>query len=224
MSREIPSMSREIPPAGKSSGPASAPELRASHADRDRAVDVLRVAAGDGRLTSDELDERLEAALSARTVGELTALTTDLPPVSAWDGAAVAEVRDLLRIDQKFSTVERAGRWVVPRRLELTAEWSEVTLDFTQAVITQDTLQIDMKMRGKNLTLITRPGMVVDTDDLTLEFCKVRIRQSPAAGTPVTLRVKLVGRKSFGHIVVRSPRRTFGQWLLRRPGSQPDRD
>jgi hypothetical protein len=55
--------------------------MRASHEDRDRTVDVLRVAAGDGRLTLEELDERLEAALSARTVGELAVLTADLPAV-----------------------------------------------------------------------------------------------------------------------------------------------
>jgi uncharacterized protein DUF1707 len=53
-------------------------EVRASHADREQVVDVLRVAAGDGRLTTDELDERLEAALSARTVGKLDELTADL--------------------------------------------------------------------------------------------------------------------------------------------------
>lgn len=85
-------MPGEIAPTGKHSGPGSSPELRASHADRDRAVDVLRVAAGDGRLTAAELDERLEAALSARTVSELTALTADLPPVSVSAGVAVTEV------------------------------------------------------------------------------------------------------------------------------------
>ncbi|TPQ18645.1 DUF1707 SHOCT-like domain-containing protein [Streptomyces sporangiiformans] len=107
-------MSGEISPTGKPSGPGSSPELRASHADRDRAVDVLRVAAGDGRLTAAELDERLEAALSARTVRELTALTADLPPVSASTGAAVAEVKDVLRIDQRFSAVKRVGPPVPP--------------------------------------------------------------------------------------------------------------
>lgn len=85
-------MSGEISPAGKRSG--SSPELRASHADRDRVVDVLRIAAGDGRLTADELDERLEAALSARTLSELTTLTADLPPVSATVGGTGAEVKD----------------------------------------------------------------------------------------------------------------------------------
>lgn len=217
-------MSREISPTGKRPGPGSSPELRASHADRDRVVDALRVAAGDGRLTLAELDERLEAALSARTVSELTTLTADLPPVSASAGVAVTEVKDVLRIDQRFTAVERVGCWVVPRRLELAVEWCAVTLDFTQALITQDTLQIDMGMQGKNLTLITKPGIVVDADALTLEHSKVKIRQAPAPGTPITLRVELVGKKSFGRVVVRSPRRTFGQWLLRKPRPLPALD
>ena len=46
-------------------------ELRASHDDRDRVVELLRVSAGDGRLTAEELDERLEQAMTARTYGEL---------------------------------------------------------------------------------------------------------------------------------------------------------
>ena len=41
-------------------------ELRASHDDRDRVVEMLRVSAGDGRLTAEELDERLEQAMTAR--------------------------------------------------------------------------------------------------------------------------------------------------------------
>lgn len=213
-------MAQEISPTGKDLGPGSSPELRASHADRDRVVDVLRIAAGDGLLDAAELDERVEAALLARTIGELAPLTADLPSASA--GADVAEVRDVLRIDRKFSAVERAGRWVVPRRLELAVEWCDVTLDFTQAVITQDTLRIDVAMQGKNLTLITRPGIVVDADALTVEFSKVRIRQMPDVGTPITLRVELVGHKTFGRVVVRPARRTFGQWLLRRrPPSLP---
>lgn len=217
-------MSGEISPAGKSCGCGSPPELRASHADRDRVVEVLRVAAGDGRLTAAELDERLEAALSARTVHELTVLTADLPPLSAFAGTAVAEVKDVLRIDQKYSAVKRVGRWVVPRRLELATEFCEVTLDFTQAVITRDTLRIDMDMIGKTMTLITKPGIVVDADALNLAFSKVKIRQAPHPDTPITLRVELVGKKSYGRVVVRHPRRTVGQWLLRKAMPLPADD
>ncbi|MGN9789807.1 DUF1707 SHOCT-like domain-containing protein [Streptomyces sp. OZ13] len=212
-------MSGEISPTGQRHGPGSSPELRASHADRDRVVDVLRVAAGDGRLTADELDERLEAALSARTVSELTALTADLPPVSAMGGMTGAEVKDVVRIEQVHSgAVERTGRWVVPRRLELAVTYCGVTLDFTDAVITHDTLRIDVAMTGKTLTLVTKPGIVVDTDGLQLVHSRVKYRRTTTnPGTPVTLRVELAGQKAHGRVVVRPARRTFGQWLLRRP-------
>jgi hypothetical protein len=46
--------------------PDDGPGLRASHEDRDRVVEALRVAGGDGRLTAEELDTRLEAALTGK--------------------------------------------------------------------------------------------------------------------------------------------------------------
>ena len=54
--------------------------LRASHADRNRVVDVLKAAFIEGRLTKDELDARLSQTLAARTYAELAALTADIPP------------------------------------------------------------------------------------------------------------------------------------------------
>jgi hypothetical protein len=54
-------------------------ELRASDADRERVAEQLRAAAGEGRLSADELEARLEQAFSARTEGELEPLTADLP-------------------------------------------------------------------------------------------------------------------------------------------------
>ncbi|MFI6299276.1 DUF1707 domain-containing protein [Nonomuraea sp. NPDC050790] len=201
-------MSGEISPTGKAG-------LRASHADRDRVVDVLRVAAGDGRLSAEELDERLEAALSARMLSELDALTADLPAT-----AGGVEAKDLVRIGQVHSgPVQRVGRWVVPRRMELALTFCAVTLDFTEAVITHDTLRIDVQMTGKTLRLVTRPGVVVDTDGLQLMHGKVRHRQDPARpGAPVILRVELAGHKVHGRVVVGPPRRTLSRWLRRRSG------
>ncbi|GGN31178.1 DUF1707 SHOCT-like domain-containing protein [Streptomyces fuscichromogenes] len=218
-------MPGEMSPTGKPVGPGSPPELRASHADRDRVVDVLRIAAGDGLLTADELDERLEAALSARTLSELAPLTADLPPVSAGVGAVGAEAKDVVRIEQVHSSaVEWVGRWVVPRRLELAVTYCDVTLDFTDAVITHDTLRIDVAMAGKTLTLITRPGVVVDTDGLLLVHTKAKYRQeSTSSGTRPALRVELVGEKAHGRVVVRPARRTFVQWLLRGRSHGADR-
>jgi hypothetical protein len=55
--------------------------LRASDADRERFVEALRQHHVDGRLTADELAERTERAYAARTLGDLDALATDLPPL-----------------------------------------------------------------------------------------------------------------------------------------------
>ena len=54
-------------------------ELRASDADRERTAERLRLASGEGRLTAEELEERLERAFGARTDTELEPLVADLP-------------------------------------------------------------------------------------------------------------------------------------------------
>jgi Domain of unknown function (DUF1707)/Domain of unknown function (DUF4190) len=53
--------------------------LRASTADRERAVDVLKAGYAEGRLTKDEYDARAGQAFTARTLGELARITADLP-------------------------------------------------------------------------------------------------------------------------------------------------
>ena len=56
-------------------------QLRISDADRHKVAEVLREAAGEGRIDLDELDERLEAAYAAKTYADLVPLTIDLPAV-----------------------------------------------------------------------------------------------------------------------------------------------
>jgi hypothetical protein len=86
--------------------------LRASDADRERAVELLQGHAEAGRLTVEELDERCSRALSAKTFGELDAITSDLPPLAvvpeAPPSAAVQPARRRRR-GRYFS-----GSWRVP--------------------------------------------------------------------------------------------------------------
>jgi uncharacterized protein DUF1707 len=67
------------------------PELRASDAQRDRAAAEIREHYAAGRLTEDELTERLDAIYEARTQGELRELRRDLPALTT--RASVAERR-----------------------------------------------------------------------------------------------------------------------------------
>jgi hypothetical protein len=207
-------------------------ELRASHADRDQVAELLRVAAGDGRLSAEELDDRLERALTARTYAELAALTADLPAapgaalVPPGAGTVSATPKDLARIHVRGSAVRRNGPWVVPKELDVRVRGGSVMLDFTGAVITQPLLRITAEVQGGVLRLITRPGIVVDADDISVHGGSVQLPQPPGPGVPVYLRVEISGSVRGASIIAgppppppppRRPRRTFWQWLRRAP-------
>ena len=163
-------------------------------------MEVLRVAAGEGRLTPDELDERLEATLNSRTLGELALLTADLVAGPGQPGQDRPQTEDTIRIDQRGGSLRRTGRWAVPRRLELRSSWCDVWLDFTDAVITHDALRIDLNMRGGSLVLVGGPGLVVEADSLTVRYADVKIGPGAEPGAPVALRVHLAGRMRYGWI------------------------
>lgn len=63
--------------------PTPDPSLRASDADRETVASQLRAAREDGRLDTEELEERLEQAYAAKTFGDLAPLTADLGPAGA---------------------------------------------------------------------------------------------------------------------------------------------
>ncbi|GLY74508.1 hypothetical protein Airi01_027750 [Actinoallomurus iriomotensis] len=67
--------------------------LRAADRDRDEVLDLLREHYAQGRLTMEEFDERSTAATSARTLGDLRALTADLPVAAAPGEAAWSAAR-----------------------------------------------------------------------------------------------------------------------------------
>jgi hypothetical protein len=199
-------------------GEVARSELRASHDDRDRVVELLRISAGDGRLSAEELDERLELAMTARTYGELAKLVADLPAAGSVAAAGPApRAKDLVRIDCRSGQAKREGRWVVPQRLEVKVTSGHVLLDFRDAVITQPTLRIDAEVRSGHLTLVTKPGVVVDTDEVAVRSGHVKVRAPWGPDVPEVLRIDVAGTVGSGHLIARPPHRTFWQWLTRQP-------
>ena len=192
-------------------------ELRASHEDRDQVVELLRVSAGDGRLTAEELDERLELAMTARTYGELERLVADLPAAGSAASAPAPRAKDVVRISCGSGHAKREGRWVVPQRIEARVGSGHLKLDFTQAVIAQPSLQIDAEVRSGHIILVTRPGIVVDTDDVAVRSGHVKVRAPWGPDVPEVLRIEVSGQVGSGHIIARPPHRTFWQWLTRQP-------
>lgn len=190
-----------------------------------RFVEVLQAAAGDGRLTADELDERLERALSARTYNDLAVLVADrqavrtavTPGSGSLAGSAAVPSKELVTIECSGSSSQRDGRWAVPERMRLNVMSGQVKLDFTGALITRPVLHIDARLHGSQLTLVTRPGIVVEADEVAVHGGQVKIHEPVGGTVPVFLRVVITGTCDSGVILVRPPRRPFGAWLRRPP-------
>lgn len=136
----------DVARAGEASGNA---ELRASDADRERVAEALREAYAEGRITSEEHSERVDAVYAAKTLGELVPLTRDLPSHSATHQsmptgtASRAQPRPgpaaLSRTEPQamlavFGGAERKGRFRAGREIKAVAVFGGVEIDLTDAV------------------------------------------------------------------------------------------
>lgn len=127
--------------------------LRASDADRERVADVIRQAAGDGRLTMEELDQRLDAVYAARTYAELEPITRDLPQAPGGPASAPAPVPagDPQRFSGQSTShgafaimggFSRRGDWVVPEEFTAFAFMGGGELDLREARYAAPTVTI----------------------------------------------------------------------------------
>jgi DUF1707 SHOCT-like domain len=196
----------------------SSPALRASDADRDRVIELLRAAVADGRLDPAEFDERLDAALTARTIDTLAPLTVDLIAAPGGNGALTLPLAqtpagpaaERITIKEKHGSVRRDGRWKLPHRLALRTAWCDVMLDLTSAVPSGPELVIEMRVRGGDVELVLGPGMVVDANELSVRHTRLAISRDAGDDTPETLCVRLAGQMRHGRVSTR--------WLAPRSG------
>ncbi|MEU0138110.1 DUF1707 domain-containing protein [Streptomyces sp. NPDC006296] len=117
--------------------------MRASDAERERVAETLREAVAEGRLEMDEFEQRLDAALTARTHGELVPLVRDLPargaPVAGRAGASEgrpARIGGTPTSSGAFAFwggFRRRGRWTVGPRFTAFAMWGGGEIDLREA-------------------------------------------------------------------------------------------
>jgi class 3 adenylate cyclase len=201
----------------------------------NRAARLLAVASGGQVLLSgvaaELLSDELPAGVALRELGTRqlkdlsrperiyqveAAFLVERPgvPAPADRDPATAEathVPDLERIKIGSGSGKRDRAWMVPRRMEIDVGSGAVRLDFRQAVIAAPELRVDARIVSGTLTLITRPGIVVNADDLTVGSGTVKVVPPGAPGVPVELRVKIGGRVGSGSVCARPAR---GGWWL----------
>ncbi len=198
--------------------PRDPKQLRASDADRERVAQVLHKAMGEGRITLDELSERLDQVYAAKTLGELEPIVADLPTDGTVLPTALPATSPSASPDQRIggtpgstmsvavmSGVERKGVWVLPRQHSSFAFWGGVEIDLRHARFAE---------QHSTITAVAIMGGidVIVPDDITVEVNGVGIMgafetrnkkgASPTAppGAPV---VKVNGLAFWGGVEVK---------------------
>jgi hypothetical protein len=162
-------------------------EMRASDAEREQVADVLRSAAGDGRLTVEELDTRLQAAYLAVTRAELETLTVDLPSTSGAAPARSSTSRGTRWVISIMGGHERAGRWRIAERCAVVNFWGGSQLDLSHAELSGPMTTITMVsiMGGGEIRLPDGVGVSVSKLGL-MGGNDVKLSQTaPPRGAPV---------------------------------------
>lgn len=213
-------------------------DLRVSDAEREHVGQLLQRAVGLGMLSLGEFTERMDTALASRTRGELNSVLVDLPgvrligePTTARPaghgkpiplpqpgdatGSGLAGVVQGGIIRPRISGVNRRGNWQVGPMLRVNSWLSGVTLDFTQAIMTTQVVEIQVDDYASSLTLVVPEEATVDLDGLELVGSSVnnKVRSGPPIG-PLHLLVH--GRVRFGSVTAKQPfmahwRRLLGQ-------------
>jgi hypothetical protein len=180
------------------------PEVRASDAEREAAAARLRDAAADGRLTFEELTERLDRAYAARTRAELEEVTRDLPAAAAVEAPEPpANTRRGRRwVVSLLSNTARRGRWQVGEQTNTITLMGNSTIDLRDAILTGPNVRIAVLCAMGNVHLIVPDGVDVDLAVIALMGNRIdRRRGKPHPNAPL---VRVEGVVLMGNLTVRS--------------------
>ncbi|MET0998516.1 MAG: DUF1707 domain-containing protein [Marmoricola sp.] len=177
--------------AGEIDGYDERARLRISDADRHKVAELLREAAGEGRLDLEELDERLEAAYVAKTYGDLVPLTADLPVgaqphQSVVPPSATSRV-PAIRYDSSLAImggVSRKGVWEVGATHTSFALMGGIDLDLREARFTsrETVIHAYAIWGGIDIYVNERTRVIVDGVGIMGAFDQARDKVAPDLG------------------------------------------
>lgn len=194
-----------------SQDPLPADQLRVGHEERDLVAQVLQSAAADGRLGMDELDERVGAALQAKTYGELNRLVADLSADLPWQSPSRTPVpvhgppragysrEDPLRLDGGMSSEKRDGIWVVPPFVRISSGLGSVKLNCLQASAASPVIEVEVIAGAGSVVIIVPDGWAANDDRLgkSIGSKAIKVSRIPAPGQPLLLLWGSLGLGSF---------------------------
>ncbi|MFB6963436.1 DUF1707 domain-containing protein [Streptomyces sp. NPDC056309] len=140
----------------RSSG--AGPDLRAADTDREAVVERLRDATVEGRLSLEELEERLEEAFTAKTFGDLEPLVADLP-----EAAPAAGRSDRPLVLKTNGILQQTGYWEVPATIVASTGMGTIRIDFTAAECGQREVTVEVAVGMGNVVACREGGLCART-------------------------------------------------------------
>jgi hypothetical protein len=207
-----------------SHSPDHRPELRIADTDRDRAAAVLREAHAQGRITVDELDERLTSVYSAKTFADLAPVTRDLPAIPEEGTVAAAPARGRIGGTPRFRTslailggASRNGAWVVPPEYRAVAALGGIELDMSDSTFAEAETVIRAYAVLGGVEITVPQDAEVDVGAVGVLGGVENGAEGP--GVPGGPRIRIVGVAVLGGIEVkRSPAKRPRRTELPSPG------
>jgi Domain of unknown function (DUF1707) len=152
-------------------GTTPPPAVRVSDQERDAVAQRLQQAFAERRLDDDEFDERMRAALTARTSQDLDRLTADLPAAPAPSAGAPAPPAvpgrspKLGRAMIAYkNSIRRGGRWSVPERFNCVVYKGSGWLDLRAAELTARVTTVTAIAYKSRIDILVPPGVRVEMD------------------------------------------------------------
>jgi hypothetical protein len=146
--------------------PDRSPELRISDADRHRVAEILREAAGDGRIDLAELEERLDATWAAKTYADLVPITQDLPAghTTPSSPSVVPAKVPAERHVAIMSGFDRKGVWTVPAQMNILCVLGGAHLDLRDATFSarEVVVTINAFMGGAEIVVNPETDVVLE--------------------------------------------------------------
>ncbi|OKJ11857.1 DUF1707 SHOCT-like domain-containing protein [Kitasatospora sp. CB01950] len=173
------------------------PQTRVGAAERDAAAERLQQAYAEERITHEEMEQRLQQALTATTRTELDLATADLPASPSDDDTAT--------IATAGGRIVRRGAWRVPRTLKVASAFGKVRLDLSHAIIEHQVVDIELGLGFGRATITVPHNATVDVDGVQGGWQDVRYRP-PRHAVPGGPLIRITGAPGFGRLRVRHAR------------------
>jgi uncharacterized protein DUF1707/cell wall-active antibiotic response 4TMS protein YvqF len=180
------------------------PAIRASDAEREHTVELLRRHSVDGRLTLEEFASRMERAYEARTREELEELARDLPETSAARPSPARRQKPPSRwIVSAMSGTEKRGRWRLARSTNVVCVMGGAELDLRNAELEDldSTITVVAVMGGAEI--IVPEGVDVDVSGFAFMGGK-EFRPGKTAPPPGAPSIRIKAYAVMGGVEIRT--------------------